>query len=860
MWLALLSALLHAEPVHADEAADSIEQAVQTHLEKNEYEAAEAALRKLLAIETPTPLRPGREIEIRQQLIGCLFVRGAFLEIRTHTRRILELQRASAQDASVAGGLLDLANIALELDDPAGALRELDELRALLARPEARIPAAMRNALSVEALVLSSVAARRQRAMATALGLAEDALEAVEELDASLKASALRAMGLVYVHLGQFQLAGDYLERALKASSDEGPSRAANLANLGIIAYELEAFEDSERYFDDAEKIYTRLGYAAPLFRLSLQRLAQRAHAEDWKGAGTLLEVLDAAGAPDRRGEAYLNLWGGRFDVRGMDLGRARSRFQKAVAIGREISDRHLEAEGEAGLASVAYAGKDWKRAAAHAGKALARLDGIVAQLSPMAGASARNARRHVYEIAMRTALGGTDPKQAFALLERSRAASLLHRVGGLQALRGSAPEKTREELDLRRLALAEARIAYAQRLQAIGGRLAEARQDREAVRRAQGAYEETLSRLQREVVAQGEWSGQAPLSLDRVRSALGPHDALVLYGLSESIAAALVVTRSGAKIRSLGDPATVRSAVEAFEVRGQDEAEIARTAATLRTHLVDRLALPAGVKRVVLSPDGDIGRVPFSLLDRDRSYTCTPSGSVHTLLQRHAKRTGSNLLGFGDPEYGSGRAARSLAVYAPTRELDPLPGTRAELRAIEREGDTVLFGPRASEQEVRARLGQPKRWATVTFACHGFMNDLHPFQSGLALAPTPGFDGYLSVSEVLALDVRADLVVLSACESGLPTRMRGDGMSGLAGAFLYAGSPRVLASLWKVDDAATKVFMEAFHRHWRPAAGARPLPVAACLRKAQEAVRTASKEWSHPEYWAPWVIWGLPE
>jgi hypothetical protein len=124
-------------------------------------------------------------------------------------------------------------------------------------------------------------------------------------------------------------------------------------------------------------------------------------------------------------------------------------------------------------------------------------------------------------------------------------------------------------------------------------------------------------------------------------------------------------------------------------------------------------------------------------------------------------------------------------------------------------------------------------------------------------LAAKPGTttaeqDGRLEVQEVFNLDLHeANLVVLSACETALGEQSRGDELVGLSRAFLYAGSPVVVASLWPVEDEATGVLMTAFHRQIQ--AGVGP---AAALTSAQAEVRRQEK-WAAPYYWAGFVVIG---
>jgi CHAT domain-containing protein len=105
---------------------------------------------------------------------------------------------------------------------------------------------------------------------------------------------------------------------------------------------------------------------------------------------------------------------------------------------------------------------------------------------------------------------------------------------------------------------------------------------------------------------------------------------------------------------------------------------------------------------------------------------------------------------------------------------------------------------------------------------------------------------------------ISADLAVLSACETAKGKVVQGEGIVGLTRAFMYAGAPRVLCSLWKVDDAATKALMVRFYELWNPATG-EGLPAAEALRKAQDFIRSQVR-WKDPRYWAAWVLWGLPD
>jgi CHAT domain-containing protein len=109
-------------------------------------------------------------------------------------------------------------------------------------------------------------------------------------------------------------------------------------------------------------------------------------------------------------------------------------------------------------------------------------------------------------------------------------------------------------------------------------------------------------------------------------------------------------------------------------------------------------------------------------------------------------------------------------------------------------------------------------------------------------------------MSEIFNLEINADLVVLSACQTGLGKLVRGEGMVGLTRAFLYAGSRRVAVSLWEVNDLATADFMKSFYEHMGSTSPA------AALRAAKLAmIHSTSPAYRHPYYWATFVLTGLP-
>lgn len=141
-------------------------------------------------------------------------------------------------------------------------------------------------------------------------------------------------------------------------------------------------------------------------------------------------------------------------------------------------------------------------------------------------------------------------------------------------------------------------------------------------------------------------------------------------------------------------------------------------------------------------------------------------------------------------------------------------------------------------------------------FATHSLLNNQHPELSGIVLSLVDeqgqSQDGFLRLYEVYNLKLAADLVVLSACQTALGKEIKGEGLVGLTRGFMYAGAPRVVASLWKVSDKATAELMQRFYQKMLKDR----LRPAAALRAAQVSM-LKEKQWAAAYYWAGFVLQG---
>jgi CHAT domain-containing protein len=276
--------------------------------------------------------------------------------------------------------------------------------------------------------------------------------------------------------------------------------------------------------------------------------------------------------------------------------------------------------------------------------------------------------------------------------------------------------------------------------------------------------------------------------------------------------------------------------------------------------------------KRIVVAAEGALEYIPFAalpvpggkagLLIDSHEIVNVPSASAMFVLRRDAagrKRAPNTLAIFADPVF----SAQDLRMPALTRDaaagtFDRLPGTRREAQQIAALAGTArTFQAMDFEASRTAALSpQLASYRIIHFATHGILDSRHPELSGLVFSMVDRkgapLNGFVGTNDIYNMRLHADLVVLSACETALGAEIAGEGLVGLTRGFMYAGSPRVVASLWRVPDLATAELMRQFYEGMLN----RGVAPAAALRQAALALRQQPK-WASPYYWAAFTLQG---
>lgn len=392
--------------------------------------------------------------------------------------------------------------------------------------------------------------------------------------------------------------------------------------------------------------------------------------------------------------------------------------------------------------------------------------------------------------------------------------------------------------------------------------------------------------RIQRSSPRLSSFAHPTPIDLAAARSTLDPGTVLLTYAVGESRSFLFVIQAEGTPGPGLsfyplpvGRDSLTRE-VEAFRnLLAQPDTLLPALKQRAR-HLYDLLVRPA--KRViakadrwVISPDGPLHSLPFAALASGNHYLVeskpvhiVASASVYKELKEKRPEPSTAtvaLLAVGDPAYPAGLEKQDETYGDPQVQtalrrgfrLGALPATRSEVQAISSlfPGTQVLLGSDATEEAIKSLAPKARR---LHFACHGLLDERFPLNSALALSipskPEEGRDNGLlqawEIFEELRLD--ADLVTLSACDSGLGKEIGGEGLVGLARAFQFAGARSVLASLWSISDSSTADLMKRFYGYLRNGKTKDE-----ALRAAQMDQLRGKSGSAHPFYWAAFQLTG---
>ena len=725
--------------------------------------------------------------------------------------------------------------------------------------------------------------------------------------DRQSEAVTLNNIGYTYALLGENTLSLDHYQQALalmRAVGDKWEEGAA-LDNIGKAYFVQGDSKKALEYFNQSLALRTSLnnrrGQSITLHNLGRVSESQgdRQKAFDYYQQSLALHLL----IKDRREESYtLHNLGKLYEESG-DLTKALDHLNRAEVIAKELGDRIGETQILYSLASLERNRSNLAGARVILERALSLVETVRTTLSSQAlrtsyFASVEKIYRLYTDVLMKMAKSQPDAglrELAFEAAERRRARSLLELLAESRTgiRRGVDPALLEKERDIQQRLNAKEQRRMQLSVKSTPARIAELDQE---IRALASSYDDVRAQIRAQSPRFASLIEPQPVPLPDIRKQILDADTLLLeYSLGDDQSYAWLVSTSGVSGFTLPKRAEIEAAAKKTHewLASSNRTPRPEAMAALAKMVLAPMAGELGKHRLLIVADGTLEFVPFAALPDPNSpeqplavnheLVSLPSASTLALLRREDANLATppkTVAIIADPVFSeddsrvrraltaspsspvllSQQLQRSLADTGVAGSRIPrLPGTRREAAAIRallpssgyRES---LDFDASRETFTGAAVAQA---GIVHLATHGLLNTVHPELSGLVLSLVDQQgkpqDGFLRLHEIYNLELKAGLVVLSACQTGLGKEVRGEGLVGLTRGFMYAGAPRVLASLWKVDDRATAELMTHFYKAMM---GAEHRTPAAALQAAQVAM-WKSKTWTDPYYWAAFSLQG---
>ena len=730
------------------------------------------------------------------------------------------------------------------------------------------------------------------------------------------EATALNEIALIYFNLGESKQAISYYNQALESVNLLGNSAntAAIFNNLGQVYSDSKEFDKALDYYQQSanlwETLIQKLGdNASPDIKrgksATLNNIAFiYANLEKFPSA---LETYQQALAlwqtiGDRTGEAStLNNMGFVYFQQG-NLTKARDFYQQALNIRQEVGDLPKEAISRYRLAIIDRKQGNFEQAIQQINRAIEIIENLrikVTNQDLRTSFLASKQEYYQFYIDLLMQLHQQNPHQgwdgkALQISERSKARSLLDILAESQGqlTNGIDPKLLAQKnllkeqlgnLEEKRIQLLSNPHTYSQK-DSI---------DREINALLQ-QYQPLLEKIRLTNSHYASLTQPQPLNLAKIQHLLDNNTALLEYSLGEKRSYLWVVQKKSIQSYTLGDRVTIETAVKDFRNSFISPTKrIRRSLTEITGKKLSQIILPdiknLKNKRLLIVADGALQYLPFAALP-DLSNTkdkqtflmekheliSLPSASTLGILRQESqgRKPAKKLLAMlADPVFSinderlKNVVSKNITPLAPDLErsaresgvlFDRLPYTQTEAQQIL---SLIPVNQRLQESGFSANKetstsGQLSQYRFIHFATHGLLNSQNPQLSGLVLSLVEpsgkSTNGFLRLYDIFNLNLPAELVVLSACQTGLGKDIKGEGVIGLTRGFMYAGATRVLVSLWSVDDQATAVLMVNFYQGMLK----KKLSPAEALRQAQIALQK-NPDWSSPYYWAAFTLQG---
>ena len=713
-----------------------------------------------------------------------------------------------------------------------------------------------------------------------ALDYLHESLNLAKEIgDRSREASSVNNAATVYAIVGDHEKALEYFQTSLELARDSGDIRVElnALGNVGSVHQEARRYESALAHYREALTLAREAGFRTE------QCVTLANMAEAFQGRGDLAEALRYYTAALKLAEEIQSSTFEAFALGSLgslsrdqgNYAEAIAYFNRALSIGEQTGEVQAVWEAQAGLGSTYKKQGKAAKAIAHYAEAIALYDEVREGLAiESLGSSFLEDKYEAYPAIVQLLAAEGAFEEAFAFAEKFKAKGFLDILARGQTLfETHLPEDLRLELEAVRVELAENHAELSRERSRTPRDVTTAVTLEERITALELQKSTLVDRVREENGEFYEMALSEPLDVASVQSrVLEPDQVLVEYLIGEESLSVFVVSRDELHYREVpvGRKELRRRLAKLsplFEADGALESrvfnpELADFSLPPARALYETLLEPVEAwlpesAELIIVPDDFLFYLPFEVLviesrDAEHRYdfsaatflveryaiSYSASASVLDPTLKRPREITKGVLAFGNPS------------FPDTMDGEPrLPNSEAEVEAIQAafEGyeNSVFTGDAATETVFEK---EAEHYGVLHFATHFWNDDRQPLYSRIALA-----DGVLQTYEIFDAKLNAELAVLSACNTGLGKLRKGEGLIGISRAFLYAGVPSLVVSLWSVDDEATARIMGFFYRHLQAGSSKKQ-----ALRQAKldylDVSRGVKKD---PFYWAPFILNG---
>lgn len=709
-------------------------------------------------------------------------------------------------------------------------------------------------------------------------------------------ARTLNNIGVLYADIGDAETALEYYRQSLDLGEETfAPSDlGSTYRNIGNRLWDLGQKERAVALYERSLELRRQTGDPHSIAEVYWELARARMGTGSLEAASVYIEegafVADSTGHPQLLSDAAY--WRGRLSYR-------REQYRQAINHFRRAYGHSLELPPSQRISPLIWISNSFERLGSDStifyGR---RAYDLIEQGRERIGAASQLKRDYLEQyagfylsLAARTIEYGGALSDAYHLVESSRARTLSDelREASLR-MDEQLPQEIRMERKERLDALHR---LYVKRETAASDSTRESLNRR--IRETELALTTYQGELAREYGSYRQLSPPEPIGLERAQALCPPNTAILEYAVTSDRLLIFLVSRDDAVVKevkleegtqSAGEILTgyVQNYREAIEAQVPVE-ELDRLSGVLTRSLLEPVSgRLEDFRQLIIVPDGPLAYFPFEALRSNHSFLIesysvkyVPSMTSLRLLDAPREEERQELLAVAGGQFEAG----GLPGFAGANALSLLPSTLVEVDSIAGHftDTTILKGEQVSEQAVKNNL-ENASYRFIHLATHGLIDEKQPAMSGLALGRSGELeavdleDGLLRSSEIYRLRLNTQMVVLSACNTGLGTVVSGEGILGLQRSFFHAGASTVVVSLWNVYDRSASHMMQRFYRNllhhsgeesswWMRFSRWAGLSDAIPFGRAAEAMRQTKLDmirhplYGHPVHWAPFITVG---